>query len=69
LLQGTLGNALGEFGPAVLPVAAAPAPIVIIMDFVKFTAQTRSQNHKTLLFWFIEFIGFIEFVGFKKTYS
>jgi hypothetical protein len=64
LFQGTLGNALGEFGPAVLPMAAAPAPVVTIVDFVEFTAQTRSQNHKNLLLGFIGFMGFIGFVGF-----
>jgi len=56
LFQGTLGNALGEFGPAVLPLAAAPSLIGIIVDLVEFTAQTRSQNHKYLLFssiWFV----------------
>jgi hypothetical protein len=64
LLQGALSNALGEFGPAVLPQATASPPIFSIADFVEFTAQTRSQNHKYLLLGFIGFIGFIGFVGF-----
>lgn len=38
VVKGTPGDAFGELGPAVLPHAAAFRPIIIIADFVKFTA-------------------------------
>jgi hypothetical protein len=40
-----LGDALGKFGKAIFPGAAASLAPVGLLDQMEFTVETRTQNH------------------------
>jgi hypothetical protein len=49
VIEGALGDAFRELGPAILPPAAALFFIIGLTDFVEPTFQTGSQNHEKII--------------------